>query len=103
MDWDIVREWLDYHGHIRDTWERIETHDHGVYCEDTIENTFISVFTKVSGELVVGVGCVTPKVTISIQTGIYVEDVWQVIDYLHDNLENMFEDLANKFFEEAIK
>ena len=103
MDWDIVREWLDYHGHIRDDWDRIDVTEDGIYCEDTPENTFISVFTKFSGELVVFVGCLSPKLSVGGHTCIYVEDVWQVIDYLQDNLENMFEDLANKFFEEAIK
>ena len=98
MNWKTVEEWLEMHGHISFNWEE-QTAVDSIYYADTVENTFISVFTKVSGELVVYVGCLRPKVSAGGHTGIYVESEWDVIDYLHDNLEDLFEKLNEKIME----
>ena len=84
-------------GHINAQWERIEVSQDGIYCEDTSENTIISIFTKVSGELVVFVGILKPKMSIGGETGIYVETHWDVCDYLIDNMERLFEKLEDKW------
>ena len=52
-----------------------------------------------SGELVVFVGCNKPKISVGGDTGIYVQSEWDIIDYLHDNLEDMFEKLGVKMME----
>lgn len=95
MNWETITEWLEIHGHITFDWEEI-TNEDCVYCADTLENTFISIFTKVSGELVVFVGCNNPQTSVGGDTGIYVQTEWEIIDYLHDNLEDMFEKLNIK-------
>ena len=95
MNWETITEWLEIHGHISFDWEEI-TNEDCVYCADTLENTFISIFTKVTGELVVSIGCFKPRVSVGGDTGLYVQTEWEIIDYLHDNLEDMFETLNTK-------
>ena len=95
IEWPTITEWLEIHGHISFKWEEI-TNDDCVYCADTLENTFISIFTKNTGELVVSVGCFHPRVSVGGDTGLYVQTEWDIIDYLHDNLEDLFETLNTK-------
>lgn len=98
IEWPTIIEWLELHGHISFNWEEI-TNEDCVYCADTLENTFISIFTKVSGELVVFVGCNKPKISVGGDTGIYIQSEWDIIDYLEDNLEDMFDKLNIKIME----
>ena len=95
MNWNEVLLWLLSHNHVGENWERIETED-GVYCEDSFENTFLSVFTRADGELIVYVGMPNSKVSVGRGTGVYVEDYWDVIAYLEDNLEDIYTELMNK-------
>lgn len=99
MNWEEVRYWLERHGHINSQWERIEVSTDGIYCEDASENTIISIFTKVSGELVVFIGMLKPKTSIGGETGVYVESHWDVCDYLVDNMERLIEKLEDKWNE----
>lgn len=98
IEWPTITEWLEIHGHISFDWEEI-TNEDCVYCADSLENTFISIFTKATGELVVFVGCFNPHVSVGGDTGICVETEWEIIDYLHDNLEDLFETLNTKIME----
>lgn len=97
INWEEVRFWLERKGHINSQWERIEVSQDGIYCEDTSENTIISIFTKVSGELVVFVGILKPKMSVGGETGVYVETHWDVCDYLIDNMERLIEKLEDKW------
>lgn len=96
MDWHIVQQWLEDHGHIHIGWECIDVGDDSIYCSDELENTFISIFTKGSGELVFYVGILRPKLSVGGNTGVYIESPYDVIDYLHDNMEDMYEALNRK-------
>lgn len=95
MNWNEVLLWLLSHNHVSESWERIETED-GIYCEDSFENTFLSVFTRADGELIVYVGMPNSKVSVGRGTGVYVEGYWDVIAYLEDNLEDIYTELMNK-------
>ena len=93
MNWNEVYYWLKNHGHIQDDWECIGVGEDSIYCSDTMENTFISIFTKISDELVGYVGCIKPKVSVGGNTGIYIQSIFDVLDYLHDNMERLYEEL----------
>ena len=97
MNWNEVYEWLKHHGHVNDSWDRIDITD-SFYAEDEFDNTFISIFTRGSdAELVIYIGCLQPKISVGGATAFTVENHWDVIDYLHDNLEAMYLDLAKKY------
>lgn len=96
MEYREVLQWLKDHGHINDDWAEISWADDGLYCRDEFENTMISVFNRVDGELICYVDCLRPKVSVGGPTGVYVNNPWDVIDYLYDNLEDMYEDLMKK-------
>lgn len=96
MEYREVLQWLKDHGHINDDWTEISWTDDALYCRDEFENTMISVFNRVNGELICYVGCVRPNVSVGGPTGIYVINHWDVIDYLTDHLEDMYEDLMKK-------
>lgn len=95
MEYREVLQWLKDHGHINEDWA-----DNALYCRDEFENTMISVFNRVDGELICYVGCVRPDVSVGGSTGIYVANPWDVIDYLTDHLEDMYEDLMKKVSEQ---
>ena len=96
MEYREVLQWLKDKGHINDKWAEISWADDSLYCRDEFENTMISVFNRVNGELICYVGCLQPKVSVGGPTGVYVINPWDVIDYLRDNLEDMYEDLMKK-------
>ena len=99
MNWNEVYEWLKSHSHIHDEWENITITDDGFYAEDKMENTFISIFTRGGGELVLYVGCLRPKVSVGSGTGLYVSHSDDVIGFLEDNLEYMYDALMRKVME----
>ena len=96
MNWNEVYEWLKSHNHIHEGWECIEVGDDSFYAEDEMENTFISIFTRSEDELVLYIGCLQPKVSVGSSTDCYVSNCWDVIDFLEDNLENMYDELMRK-------
>ena len=96
MDWTIVRDWLVHRAHINADWN-IEIGDDSIYCSDENENTFISIFTRADQELIVYVGMLNPKFSCGSGTGIYVNSPYDVIDFLHDHLEDMFDELMQSF------
>lgn len=99
MNWNEVYEWLKSHGHIHDGWETIAVGDDRFYAEDEMENTFISIFTRGGNELVLYVGCFRPKVSVGSGTGYYVSHSDDVINFLEDNLEDMYDELMRKVME----
>lgn len=101
MTWVYIKEWLESHGYINPTWNCIEVNEDGFYAEDKIENTFISIFTHNNDELVLYVGCLQPKVSVGSSTGYYVSNCWDVIDFLDDSLENMYDELMKKIMNEV--
>lgn len=102
MNWNEVYEWLKSHGHIHDEWENISVTDDGFYAEDEMENTFISIFTRGGNELVIYVGCLRPKVSVGSGTGCYVSHSDDVINFLEDNLEDMYDKLMRKVMEKNV-
>ena len=96
MDWILVKEWLENHGHINSNWDCVAVSEDSFYAEDKMENTFISIFTRGGDELVIYVGCLRPKVSVGSSTGYYVSNCWDVIDFLEDNLEDMYDELMRK-------
>ena len=99
MNWNEVYEWLKSHGHVQENWDCIEISDDSFYAEDSMENTFISLFTRGVDELVLYVGCLRPKMSVGGSTGFYVSDCWDVIDFLVDYLEDMYDELMGKAME----
>lgn len=99
MNWTIVREWLKDKGHIGDHWERLDVTEDSIYAEDLFENTFISIFTRGKNELILYVGCLQPKISVGGATGYRISTCWDVIDFLEDNLEDMYDELTKKFVE----
>jgi hypothetical protein len=99
MNWTIVGEWLKHNGHIDDNWERLDITEDSIYAEDSFENTFISIFTRGENELVLYVGCLQPKISVGSGTGYRVSSCWDVIDFLEDHLEDMYNELTKKFVE----
>ena len=96
MTWVDVKEWLESHGHINPTWDCVEVNEDSFYAEDEMENTFISIFTRGNDELVIYVGCLQPKVSVGSGTGYQVTHSDDVIYFLEDNLENMYDELMRK-------
>ena len=101
MNWNEVYEWLKSYNHIHEGWDCITVNDDGFYAKDEMENTFISIFTRGGDELVLYVGCLKPKVSVGSSTGYHVSNCWDVIDFLDDNLENMYDELMKKVMNEA--
>ena len=56
MDWMLVKEWLENHGHINSNWDCVAVSEDSFYAEDKMENTFISLFQRGGCELVAIVG-----------------------------------------------
>ena len=98
IEWSTITEWLEIHEYISFDWDEIHN-ENSIYCADPIEGTFISIFIKPADELVVFVGYNSPKIFVGGDTGIYIQSEWEIIDYLHDNLEDMFEKLNIKIME----
>lgn len=61
-----------------------------------MENTFISIFTHSNDELVVYVGCLRPKVSVGGKTGYQITHSDDIIYFLEDNLEDMYNELMRK-------
>ena len=101
MTWVYIKEWLESHGYINPTWNCVEVNEDSFYAEDEMENTFISIFTLDNNELVVYVGCLKPKASVGSSTGYHVSNCWDVIDFLDDNLENMYDELMKKVMNEV--
>lgn len=101
MNWNEVYDWLRSHNHVHENWERIEINDDSFYAEDEIENTFISIFVRGGDELVLYVGCLRPKISVGSGTGWYVSTCWDVIDFLDDHLEDMYDELMKKVMNEV--
>lgn len=96
MTWVYIKEWLESHGYINPTWNCVEVNEDGFYAEDEMENTFISIFTHNNDELVVYVGCLRPKVSVGGTTGYQVTHSDDIIYFLEDNLEDMYNELMRK-------
>jgi hypothetical protein len=91
-----VKEWLETHGHINPAWDCIGVGDDSFYAEDKTENTIISIFTRAGGELILYVGCRRPNISVGGSTGHFVFTGWDVIDFLSDHLEDMYDQLMEK-------
>ena len=96
MTWVYIKEWLESHGYINPTWNCVEVNEDSFYAEDKIENTFISIFTHNNDELVLYVGCLRPKVSVGGTTGYQVTHSDDIIYFLEDNLEDMYNELMRK-------
>ena len=96
MDWMLVKEWLENHGHINSNWDHIGVDDDGFYAEDEMENTYISLFIKGGDELVAIVGMKHPKVSVGGATDATIYSIEDVIYFLEDNLEDMYDALMRK-------
>lgn len=97
MTWVYIKEWLESHGYINPTWwDCVEVNEDSFYAEDEMENTFISIFTHNNNELVVYVGCLRPKVSVGGKTGYQVTHSDDIIYFLEDNLEDMYNELMRK-------
>ena len=99
MNWNEVYEWLKSHGHVREDWDCIGIGDDSFYAEDKMENTFISIFLRGGDELVLYVGCLRPKVSVGSGTGLYVSHSGEIIGFLEDHLEYMYDALMRKVME----
>ena len=96
IDWMEVKEWLESHGHIHSGWDCIGVSDESFYAEDKMENTFISLFVRGDCELVAIVGMMHPKISVGGSTGVAVYSHENVIWFLEDNLEDMYDQLMRK-------
>lgn len=96
MIWVYIKDWLESHGYINPTWDCIEVNEDSFYAEDEMENTFISIFTHGNDELVVYVGCLRPKVSVGGKTGYQITHSDDIIYFLEDNLEDMYNELMRK-------
>lgn len=96
MTWVYIKEWLESHGYIDPTWDCVEVNEDGFYAEDEMENTFISIFTHNNDELIIYVGCLRPKVSVGGTTGYQVTHSDDIIYFLEDNLEDMYNELMRK-------
>ncbi len=101
MNWNEVYEWLKSHNHVHEKWDCVAVGDDSFYAEDKMENTFISIFTRGGDELVLYVGCLRPKVSVGSGTGYHVSNCWDVIDFLEENLEDMYDELMKKVMNEV--
>ena len=96
MIWVYIKEWLESHGYINPTWDCVEVNEDSFYAEDEMENTFISIFTSSNDELVVYVGCLRPKMSVGGTTDYQVTHSDDIIYFLEDNLEDMYNELMRK-------
>ena len=96
MTWVYIKEWLESHGYINPTWNCVEVNEDSFYAEDEMENTFISIFTHSNDKLVVYVGCLRPKVSVGGTTDYQVTHSDDIIYFLEDNLEDMYNELMRK-------
>ena len=101
MNWNEVYEWLKSHNHVHEKWDCIAFDIDSFYAEDKLENTFISIFFRGGDELVFIVGCMRPKVSVGGSTGYHVSNCWDVIDFLEENLEDMYDELMKKVMNEV--
>ena len=92
-----VYNWLVDHGHINPPWKEIHVDEDSLYAEDPLENTFISIFYKSYG-VAIFVGCLRPKISVGGDYSID-PDCWSVINFLEDNLEEMYDKLMRKAVE----
>ena len=101
MNWNEVYNWLVAHGHMTENWEVIGIGYESLYAEDSFENTFLSMFTRgANDELVVIVGCLKPKTSVGGSTGFEVKSHEDVIYWLEDHLEDMYDELMRKVAEQ---
>lgn len=100
MDWMLVKEWLENNGHINSNWDCVAVSEDSFYAEDKMENTFISLFQRGGCELVAIVGMMRPKVSVGGPTDTAIYSHEDVIYFLEDNLENMYDELMRKAMEE---
>lgn len=96
MDWMLVKEWLENNGHINPNWDYIGVSDNSFYAEDKMENTFISLFSRGGCELIAIVGMMHPKVSVGGATDTAIYSIEDVIYFLEDNLEDMYDQLMRK-------
>ena len=96
MTWVYIKEWLESHGYINPIWNCVEVNEDGFYAEDEMENTFISIFTHNNDELIIYVGCLRPKMSVGGTTGYQVTHSDDIIYFLEDNLEDMYNELMRK-------
>ena len=96
MNWMLVKEWLENHGHINPNWDCIGVSDESFYAEDKMETTFISLFVRGGCELVAIVGMMHPKISVGGSTGVAVYSHENVNWFLEDNLEDMYDELMRK-------
>jgi hypothetical protein len=101
MNWMLVKEWLEDHGHINPNWDCIGVGDDSFYAEDKMENTFISLFTRGSDELVAIVGMKHPKISVGGATDAVIYSIEDVIYFLEDNLEDMYDQFMRKAMSEV--
>ncbi len=95
IEWELVKDWLMETGYISTAWSNIQVDSHGIYCSDWLENTFISIFIN-GGFLVCFVGCLKPKISAGGDTDCVCESHWDVIYYLQDKLDHLFDVLDTK-------
>ena len=97
MDWFEVKNWLENHGHISSSWDCVAVGDDSFFAEDEMENTFISLFQRSNGhELIAFVGMMHPKCSVGGGTGRTIDSHEDVIAFLEDNLEDMYDELMRK-------
>lgn len=102
MDWALVKEWLEDHGHINSNWDYVAVSEDSFYAEDKMENTFISLFLRGGCELVAIVGMIRPKVSVGSPTDAVIHSHEDVIYFLEDNLEDMYDQLMEKAIKKVI-
>ena len=101
MTWMLVKEWLENHGHINSNWDCVAVSEDSFYAEDKMENTFISLFQRGSCELVAIVGMRRPHISVGGPTDAAIYSHEDVIYFLEDNLEDMYDQLMQKAMNEV--
>jgi hypothetical protein len=101
MDWMFVKEWLEDHGHINSNWDCVAVSEDSFYAEDKMENTFISLFQRGECELVAIVGMRRPHISVGGPTDAVIYSHEDVIYFLEDNLEGMYDQLMRKAMNEV--
>jgi hypothetical protein len=99
MIWNEVYEWLKSHNHVNEKWDCIAVGEDSFYAEDKMENTFISLFQRGENELVAVVGMMRPNVSVGGPTDAVIYSYEDVIYFLEDNLEDMYDELMRKAVE----
>ena len=95
MDWNIVKNWLIEHGYTSDVedWEYQLLKD-GIYARSEENNAYLSFFARPEdNQLMVYVGSIKPRLSMGGATGLYLYNIFDVIDYLHDELERIYDDM----------